>query len=111
MPVVGDTTNSLQVVARVEPDERFARDGANLRADVNITFAEALTGFEQDFQLLNGSTILLNRTGVRSWNRTIMRNICACRKVQIRTSFALLTKSKIRVCTSRTYGMRLVRRR
>lgn len=61
---------SLQVVARVEPDERFTRYGADLRANLNITLAEALAGFTRDFQLLNGGTVLLNRTRVRDVNST-----------------------------------------
>lgn len=49
----------------MERDDRFMRDGADLRAELNITLAEALTGFTRDVQLLNGSTISVNRTGVR----------------------------------------------
>lgn len=54
----------------MEPDQSFTRYGADLRVDLNITLAEALTGFTRDFQLLNGSIILLNQTGVRGGNST-----------------------------------------
>ena len=55
-----------QVVAKVNPQEHFARDGANLRTECNISVVEAIVGFTRDVHLLNGTTISLNKTGVRN---------------------------------------------
>ena len=57
-------THCSQVVAKVNPHEQFARDGADLRAELNISVIEALSGFTRDVHLLNGSTISLHKTGV-----------------------------------------------
>lgn len=54
----------MQVVAKAEPHEKFVRDGVNLRAGLNISLTEALSGFTRDFELLNGSAVFLNKTGV-----------------------------------------------
>lgn len=62
-----DNTATLfsQVVAKVNPHKQFVRDGADLRAELNISVIEALSGFTRDIHLLNGSTISLTKTGVR----------------------------------------------
>lgn len=65
-PSYGHTaTHYSQVVAKVSPHEQFVRDGADLRAEFNISVIEALSGFTRDVHLLNGSTVSLNKTGVR----------------------------------------------
>lgn len=57
-------TCDSQVVAKVNPHEHFARDGADLRGELNISVIEALSGFNREVHLLNGSMISLNKTGV-----------------------------------------------
>lgn len=65
-PNYGHTaTQYSQVVAKVNAHEHFVRDGADLRAELNISVIEALSGFTRDVHLLNGSTVSLNKTGVR----------------------------------------------
>ncbi|CAM9282093.1 unnamed protein product, partial [Laminaria digitata] len=59
----GKTTGNVEVVAKVNPHEHFARDGADLRGELNISVIEALSGFNRDVHLLNGSMISLNKTG------------------------------------------------
>ncbi|CBJ31620.1 Heat shock protein 40 like protein [Ectocarpus siliculosus] len=64
----GRTAGDVEVAINIEPHERFMRDGSNLRMELPISLTEALSGFTREIQLLNGSTVLLNRTRMISHN-------------------------------------------
>ncbi|CAM9904502.1 unnamed protein product, partial [Ectocarpus fasciculatus] len=67
----GRTAGDVEVAINIEPHERFMRDGSNLRMEIPISLTEALSGFTREIQLLNGSTVLLNRTRMISHNGEI----------------------------------------
>eukprot|EP00903_Cladosiphon_okamuranus_P016613 g15325.t1 len=69
----GLTAGNVEVVLKTEPHERFTREGSNLRMEIPISLPEALSGFTRSIQLLNGTLLALNKTGVRGKGGTLTR--------------------------------------
>eukprot|EP00752_Nemacystus_decipiens_P012628 g11184.t1 len=67
----GTAAGSVEVVLKTKPHESFTREGANLRTEIPINLTEALSGFTRSIQLLNGTFLALNKTGVTSNNGVI----------------------------------------
>jgi molecular chaperone DnaJ len=55
----GGATGDLYVHVRVQPHERFTRDGADLRCDLPISFSQAALGAHLEFATLDGTEDLV----------------------------------------------------
>jgi len=73
----GGTTGDLYVVLRVQDDDRFARDGADVTSEVPISFAQAALGGEVEVDTLDddcaGTAILELRRGTQPGDEVVRR--------------------------------------
>lgn len=73
----------VKVVVKTDPHDNFTRDGSNLQTELPISLTEALSGFTRSIQLLNGTFLALNKTGVRGEGTAPAKVTCAVTDVSI----------------------------
>lgn len=61
---MGVGSGDLVVEVGSRPNDRFKREGKDLHTEVEIQLREALVGFSRDIQLLDGSTLKVQREGL-----------------------------------------------
>lgn len=61
---MGVSSGDLVVEVSARGHERFKREGRDLHSEVEITLREALVGFSRTIQLLDGSTLTVQRDGI-----------------------------------------------
>ncbi len=62
----GNEAGDLYVLVQVEPDERFTRDGDDIRTHLTIGIADALLGTERDVETVRGTVTLTIPAGCQS---------------------------------------------
>ena len=69
----GGASGDLYVHLRVRPDERFVRDGDDLRSDVEISFAQAALGTSLELETPDGPEQLVVPPGTQPGHEFVLR--------------------------------------
>lgn len=68
-----DGSGDLYVNVHIEPDEKYARDGDDIRSKVNIGIVEAALGGEIDVKTLHGNEKIRIREGTQTGDKKVLK--------------------------------------